>query len=366
MNMATVVFSISAHGLGHLAQVAPVIRCLREARPGIATVIRSGLPRERLEARIPMPFVHQRVDGDFGYVMHNAIDIDLDATLVRYLDLHADWEGAVAAEAGALSNARADLVVSNVAYLPLAAAHAAGIPSLAFCSLNWAELFAHYFGRRSEAKLLLRQMLAAYRQADEFLRVSPSMPMADLSLARVIAPIATRGRPDRDRLLQSLGIASGSRVVLVAMGGIEFPLQPAAWPRMPGMAWLIAGGGDWGRDDVCATEGIGLAFPDLLASVDAVVTKPGYGIFVEAATACVPILYVPRGHWPEEPYLTDWLQHHARCARISREALQEGCFIDELEDLWQRPLPPRPVLGGESAVVARLLDLLDRRSTDSG
>ncbi|MEF8716976.1 MAG: hypothetical protein V5B44_04210 [Candidatus Accumulibacter necessarius] len=46
----------------------------------------------------------------------------------------------------------ADLVLSDVAYLPLAGAARAGIPSLAMCSLNWAELFAHFFaaspGRR--------------------------------------------------------------------------------------------------------------------------------------------------------------------------------------------------------------------------
>ena len=38
-------------------------------------------------------------------------------------------------------------VLTNVAYLPLAGAAACGIPSYATCSLNWADLFAHYFGR---------------------------------------------------------------------------------------------------------------------------------------------------------------------------------------------------------------------------
>lgn len=356
--MPTVAFCVSAHGLGHLAQVAPVVRLLAERRPDIRLVIRSGVPRERLEARIAAPFVHQQVESDFGYVMHNAIDIDLDATLRRYLELHARWEAAVAAEADSLSAARVDVVVSNVAYLPLAGAHAAGIPALAFCSLNWAELFAHYFGHRTEAAPVLQQMLAAYRQAAGFLRVAPSMPMADLPQASEIAPIATTGTPDRDRLARSLRIDRTSRIVLVAMGGIDFPLRPSAWPAVPGLVWLVPDAGDGERDDVRSMATAGLAFPQLLASADAVVTKPGYGTFVEAAAAGVPILYVPRGHWPEEPYLVGWLEQHARCGKISREALHQGCIVDDLEGLWRQPAPARPVLGGESAVMTRLLQLL--------
>ena len=38
-----------------------------------------------------------------------------------------------------------DRVLTNVSYLPLAGAALAGIPSLSLCSLNWADLFAHFF-----------------------------------------------------------------------------------------------------------------------------------------------------------------------------------------------------------------------------
>jgi hypothetical protein len=48
-------------------------------------------------------------------------------------------------EARLLAELQPDLVLSDVAYLPLAGAARAGIPSVAMCSLNWAELFAHFF-----------------------------------------------------------------------------------------------------------------------------------------------------------------------------------------------------------------------------
>lgn len=119
MRTSTVVFCISAHGLGHLSQVAPVINRLGDQRPDIAVTIRSGLTRDQLAARVQMPFAHQPVASDFGFVMKNAIDIDMEATLERYVRLHSEWPRRVRDEAHALIETGADLVISNVAYLPL-------------------------------------------------------------------------------------------------------------------------------------------------------------------------------------------------------------------------------------------------------
>jgi small subunit ribosomal protein S21 len=63
---------------------------------------------------------------------------------------------------------------------------------------------------------------------------------------------------------------------------------------------------------------------DLLASVDAVITKPGYGTFVEAACAGTPILYLERDDWPETPHFAAWLAQHARAAALGREATAGG------------------------------------------
>ena len=96
-------------------------------------------------------------------------------------------------------------------------------------------------------------------------------------------------------------------------------------------------------------------FVDLLASVDAVVTKPGYGTFVEAACSGVPLLYVDRDDWPETPHFAAWLARHSRAARLSRERLLRGDFIDVLEELWRMPAPTRPVAEGAAQAARWLL-----------
>ncbi|MCM2289337.1 MAG: hypothetical protein NDI67_09940 [Sulfuritalea sp.] len=346
---------ISAHGLGHLAQTAPVLNALSRLAPAVRLTVRSALPRERLAARIAAEFEHVAEARDFGFAMHNAVDIDLAASARRYREFHADWPQRVAAEADWLRRHQVDAVLSNVAYLPLAGAAAAGIPGVGLCSLNWAELFDHYFGREPWALEIHAQMLAAYNAGAGFLRATPGLPMADLRHRREIAPIADIGRPDRKRFALELGLDESERWLLLAMGGMEFPLPVENWPQTPGLTWLLPKTWQVRRSDVRAFDAAGLRFGDLLASVDAVITKPGYGTFVEAACSAIPILYLERDDWPETPHLTAWLADHARAAPLTRERLLAGDFIALLQGLWHTPAPVAPQATGADQAARWLL-----------
>ena len=132
---------ISAHGFGHLAQVAPVLNRLTRQLPDLRITLRSALSTARLQTRLVTPFRHLAESSDFGYVMYDAMRVDLDATARAYRTQHADWEARVDREARLLDELQPRLVFSDVAYLPLAGAKRAGIPALAMCSLNWAGLF---------------------------------------------------------------------------------------------------------------------------------------------------------------------------------------------------------------------------------
>jgi hypothetical protein len=308
--------------------------------------VRSALPRERLERRIAVDFTHAPETRDFGFVMRNAVDIDLAASAQRYREFHADWPQRIVAEADWLRQHRIDALLSNVAYLPLAGAAHTGIPAAGLCSLNWAELFAHYFGSEPWAAEIHGQMLAAYNAGSGFLRVTPGLPMPDIERQQEIAPIARIGQRDRARVAQLLGLKENQRWVLLAMGGMEFRLPVERWPRTPGLNWLVPGAWNIERNDVCSFDVAGLHFSDLLASVDAVVTKPGYGTFVEATCSGIPILYLQRDDWLETPHFAAWLATHARAQMLTRERLLAGDFIDALHGLWQTPAPALPPANG--------------------
>ncbi|MDR0379701.1 MAG: hypothetical protein LBI62_07160 [Candidatus Accumulibacter sp.] len=336
---------ISSHGFGHLAQAAPVLDALARLLPGLRLSIRSGLPLEKLRARIGAPFESMTGRSDFGFVMLDAMRVDRAATGQAYRTFHADWEARVAAEATFLRDLGADWVLTDVAYLPLSGAVRAGLPALSMCSLNWADLFAHFFGREAWAGPIHEQILAAYRGAESFIRLTPAMPMNDLPNARAVAPVAALGRDCREYLRERIGAASDERIVLIAFGGFDKDLRAAAWPVTPGVRYLVPAGWAVARSDMTAMETVRMNFTDLLCSVDAVLTKPGYGTFTEAARSGVSVLYVRRDDWPEQDYLIEWLERNARCREVAFADVLNGEFGEVLECLWRQTGS-----GGDSAV----------------
>lgn len=99
--------------------------------------------------------------------------------------------------------------------------------------------------------------------------------------------------------------------------------------------------------------------PDLLRSVDAIVTKPGYGTFAEAACNGTAVLYQRRDDgWPEQDCLIDWLQAHARCAEVTAGDLLAGNLGPALETCLHHAVPPAPTFDGADTAAHYLMDLL--------
>lgn len=338
---------ISSHGFGHLAITAPVLNTLAEIAPNLRLTVRSGLPAAKLRQRIHVPYELIHGSSDFGYVMRDAIHIDRPASAAAYRQAHADWAGRVAREASFLRRLQPDLVLTNVSYLPLAAASLAGIPAVSLCSLNWADLFRHFFGHESWAPAIHAEMLAAYRSASSFLRVTPGMPMSELGNCHNVGPIAALGQA------HDLGL-DGDKAVLVALGGISHRLPVEDWPRLPGIRWLVAADWQCSHPDALAYESFGLSFTDLLCSVDAIITKPGYGTFTEAACNGTPVLYQRRADWPEQDCLIEWLARHGQCREIAAETLLTGGLGATLASLWRQSAPPRPEAAGAHEAAALL------------
>lgn len=336
---------ISGHGYGHVAQTAPVLNRLHALLPELRLTICSSVPAAHLRARIHGAFDHIGDAADFGMVMASALDTLADQSLAAYCEFHHDWHARVEHEAARISRLDPDWVLSNIAYLPLAAARLAGVKSAAMCSLNWMDIFRHYCGSLPGAAEILGQMHDAYRAADTFLRVTPGMDMPSLDHVRPIGPIARLGGNCRGEISRRLGLEQDEKLVLVSMGGIATQSPIDSWPVLPGVRWLVPV--DWraARPDVAALESLGMDFIDVLRSCDAFICKPGYGSFAEAACNGVPVLYVSRHDWPEEHCLVEWLSRHGRCAEISRQCFEAGELQAALDGLCGQA-GPQPVMPG--------------------
>lgn len=286
--------------------------------------------------------------------MHDAFRVDLDASAATYRELHADWDAQVAATTQWLAALQPGLLLCNAAYLPLAGAARLGLPAFGMSSLNWADLFAHLYAGQPWAPAIHAQMLQAYRVATAFIKLRPGMPMPDLPRGRWAGPVARLGRPRREELRARLQAEAGERLVLIAFGGIDARLPLEHWHFDAGLRWLVPAA--WGvrHARVAAIEALDWPFSDLLASVDAVIGKPGYGTFVECACQGMPMLYAARPGWPEQEPLVRWLRTHGRAAEVSDAALRSGDLAAALQALWSQPAKPPVQPAGADEVAAQL------------
>lgn len=364
---------ISGHGYGHVAQVAPVLNQLGQRYPQLQLLICSAVSEAFLRSRIHVTFSYQPRSADFGMLMQSAFKVDVAASVAAYIAFHSDWQQKLDSEIAWLREQQATAVFCNVAYLPLAAAQQLGLPALALCSLNWADIL-EYYAPAHPALLAAQQQIRAAYASSLFLRPSPSMPMPWLHSVE-IGPLADPLPSARQTLVQSLGLNADSRLVLVGMGGIETQVSVQAFPRIAGVHWLLPR--EWlpvehadnpeslknsenMRDDFHAQQDIPLGFSSLIVSVDLVLTKPGYGTFVEAACHGLPVLYVPRDGWPEQDDLIAWLQAHGQCLPVTEDALRDGEFAQPLQQLLALPksAPVQPVGNQQAAsLLARHLGI---------
>ncbi|HEX5393302.1 MAG TPA: hypothetical protein VFW68_08475 [Rhodocyclaceae bacterium] len=342
--MAHLFVDISSHGFGHLGQAAPVLTALCQRLPNLRLTVRCGLSRHILAARLPEGFGHIREASDFGYVMKDAISIDHDASRTAYRAFHADFAGRIAREAEFLQRLKPDLVLTDVAYLPLAGAKRADIPAIAMSSLNWLDLARHFYGEEAWAAPIIAHLQAAYEGADAFIQLTPAMPMETLPNRRLVGPVARVASAEaRSRLRDLLKIGADQTLVLVAMGGFDLNLPTDRWPTDPLLRYLMPATWDCDHPNAIAYAQNEFDFTELLRASDAVLTKPGYGTVAEAACNGVPMLYVRRDDWPEQDALMAWLHQVGRCREVKRENLDSGAWIDNLQALLAEPIRP-PVM----------------------
>ncbi|MCB1769144.1 MAG: hypothetical protein KDJ31_05485 [Candidatus Competibacteraceae bacterium] len=352
-----VYLALSGHGFGHLAQVAPVLNAWRRHFPEGRLTVQSLLPEAVLRSRIAGEFTVIEGAADFGMVMADALEAKVAESLAAYRAFHADWDTRLAWQEQLLRAAAPDVLLADVPYLSLAAAARLGIPALALCSLNWADILAGYGHGEPDLEALRAPMLAAYNSAAAFLQPAPSMPMPELDNAQPIGPIAALGQDRRAEINQRLGLRGDETLALMGLGGVDMRPPLEAWPRLPGVCWLTPPAWNAARPDMPDWWGLAdMSMVDLIRSCNVLFTKPGYGAFTEAVCNGVRVLYVARDDWPEEPWLSRWLQEQGNGVKISRRQLATGELVEPLQKLLAQPRTPPLAPTG----IAEAVDWLER------
>lgn len=346
--------SLTAHGYGHLAQVAPVVGELAARLPGLRLTLQGDLAPGFVRSRLPAGLHHLREAADLGLVMAGPLVTQWEESLTAYERFVADQALHLARQREILSEDPPDLVLGNVPWVPMLAARSLGIPAVSLSSLNWYDILVESPVGHRLPPAVEDALREGYGAAELFIRPAPAMPMPWLSRARDVGPIASRYDRDKAALRRRIGVEEGRPLVLVQFGGFA-GLDPVwDWPPSKTVHWLVPDLPRGGRTDATSLAALGMRVSDVLGACDAMIAKPGYGTFAEAACNGIPMLYVSRGDWPEEPHLIRWLASRVPVREIGFDDLIAGLVAEPLAEVLAAPAP----VAIEPTGVAEAADLI--------
>jgi hypothetical protein len=320
------------------------------------------VPTTFFQDRLTGRWEHHAIQQDVGCIQDEPLTVDVPATWAAHQQFHASWDQRLTAEAAAIHQAQPRLILSNTSYLALAAGAKARLPTAAMASLTWDEILDCF---RAPGDLIQEELLAdirrAYAQADLALRIAPGLPMAAFRQIRDIGPIASPSPAQREKLRTTLGLTPQDRLVLVGFGGI--PLRGLPWEQMnalSGFRFIVAGSVESRYARVVSLRDVPFRFSTVLASVDLVMSKPGYGTIVECVTHGTPVVYVRRYNFADEAPLVEYLDRFGRGVELTLGDFQSGTWQQALEQalVLRPPSEPPPSPTGAEEAARRLAPLL--------
>ncbi len=353
--VSTIIFDISGHGYGHLAQIAPLVRLAIERKGSRSVIVRSLHAAKLVESFIGISGLRTvPPPPDPGLAMHSPVRVDVGATLRLYRELHEAMPRIVDREARRLERLGAALLISDVGHIGPAAAAQAEIPAFALCSLHWEELLATYLPDTSEVRRIRDGIIGAYEKAQAFLLAAPRHSVPRLSRVIPVGPMVRgRGRNMRELVLQRIGARRGTRLCYVTFGGIGGTRLHPCLPENTGWILILAGrmphliGGD---RTVPASDLYGLDALDLIASCDLVLTKTGYGTFTECVAHGTPCAFLSRPDWPEARDLEEWIMATGLGMPVTASMLADGSWLEAAGRMQRARARPDMFTGAADAL----------------
>jgi hypothetical protein len=348
--------SISGHGYGHAAQTVTVLNALARAVPGLTVILRSQVPREFFERRLAFPFELSRARQDIGCMQDGPLHIDASATWLEHLRFHSGWKERVLAEVCAMKRRAPDLVLSNISYLAIVAGHEGGFPTVALGSLTWDQVLGDLAGaNRPKHRELIRRIRKSYRMANLMIRLHPAIPLKAFHQVRNVSAVVEKVVSRRSTLRAMIRAGRDEALVLVAFGGIRLAGLPfSEMQTMHGYRFIVDAPVPQDSTTIHAAASLPFSFSELFASVDIILTKPGYSTVVQAVASRKSVVYVRRYNFADEPVLVAYLHRYGRGLELSIEDFISGRWraaLDEVQSLPQPAALPRLSGANEAARV---------------
>jgi hypothetical protein len=360
LTASRLLFYVSGHGFGHATRIRALIAALRDrARDVFDAHVRTEAPHWIFTER-DEHVTCSSAPIDVGVLQRSSMDLDLPRSLEAHESFGSVWREAVEREARFIEGFRPSLVVGDIPPLAFAAAHRAGVASVAVANFSWDWILEPYAVEEPRWAPIVSRYRAAYGRAEQLFR----LPLhGDLSaFAQIVdAPfLVNRSSRSVSSCRELLGVSDGDerRLVLVSFGGFgSAPTRVSADDDLSDYLFVIIGDEPMGLRE----EWISLPRPspvfheDVMRACDAVLGKTGYGTVAEALTHDTRFLYLPRSGFREVPILERGVERLGCARAMPRDDFEAGRWRRHLDALFQLPKPSQSVASNGAEVIADAL-----------
>jgi L-arabinokinase len=356
----SIAYYVSAHGYGHGVRSCHIIRAVNELFPQIAVHIVSALPESFLSNQIGNARNTVRAESfDVGMVQLDSIRVDVDATLDKVERLYARRKTIVKREADFLGKNAIGAVVVDIPALPIESAAYAGIPRLAVGNFGWDWIYSEFLGRDTRWRPIIDVLKQQYAQSDLLLRLPFCEKMEAFPCAEDIPLVASPGRPRRPEIASLTGSDLEKKWVLLSFTSLDWSSEALSnVEQLADYEFFTVLPLEWHQSNIHPISREQAPFSDIIASVDAVVSKPGFGILSDCIVNRKPLIYAERRNFLEYPILESGIRRYLKHIHIPASDLYRGDLKGSLDNIWDRPEPEeRLPQGGDSIAAQRIAQL---------
>ena len=193
-----------------------------------------------------------------------------------------------------------------------------------------------------------------YGKADLLLRLPFAEPMKAFRRIEDIPVVASPGRPRRDDLVRLTGCSPQKKWVLLSFTTLDW--NEAALGNVESIEnyeFFTVKPLEWKRRNIHPVDREKISFSDVLASVDVVISKPGFGLISECVVNRKPLVYSDRADFREYAILVESIDRYLRNQHIPSRELYAGDLKESLDAVWTRPEPKETVPAGGAAIAAK-------------
>jgi hypothetical protein len=359
--MRRIAVFVSPHGFGHAARASAVMQALHRLNDDVRCDIFTTVPRWFFAESLDAPFAHHPLETDIGLVQRTSLHEDLRATAARLGEVRPGLRGCTRSVADRLERLGCSLVVSDISPLGLAAASAAGIPSVLVENFTWDWIYDRYAASCPELTPHGEAVAEVVALAD--LRIQATPACHGVAAALTVPPISRPPRVPRSEVRARLGVPQGAPMVLLTMGGVPWSYSsldrlrrhPEACFVVPGGAHAAPSGGRL----VTLPHRSDHYHPDLVGAADLVVGKLGYSTLAEVYHAGAVYAFVARHSFPESEPLTRFVLAHMPSFLLDEQTFASCRWVDRLDELLglaRQSAPSHP--NGADQTARAILELL--------